>query len=54
MEAKISVVIPAYNVAGYIEHCLDSIIAKTFKDYQVIEVDDGSTDNTPNILVETG
>ncbi len=52
MEAKISVVIPAYNVAGYIEHCLDSILAQTFKDYQVIVVDDGSTDNTPKIIDE--
>ena len=52
MKTKISVVIPAYNVAGYIEHCLDSILTQTFEDYQIIVVDDGSTDNTPRIIDE--
>lgn len=52
MEIKISVIIPAYNVAGYIEHCLESILSQTFCDFEVIVIDDGSTDNTPQIIDE--
>lgn len=49
MSIKISVIIPAYNVAGYLEKCLDSVIAQDFADYEVILIDDGSTDDTPQI-----
>jgi len=49
MEAKISIIIPAYNVSGYLERCLDSIILQTFKEFEVILIDDGSTDNTSKI-----
>lgn len=49
MDAVLSIIIPAYNVAGYLEKCLDSILAQTFQDYEVILVDDGSTDKTPEI-----
>jgi len=49
---KVSIIIPAYNVAGYIEPCLDSILAQTFEDYEVIVVNDGSTDGTGAILNE--
>lgn len=48
----VSIIIPAYNVAGYIEACLDSIIVQTFTDFEVIAVNDGSTDNTGDILDE--
>jgi len=47
---SISIIIPAYNVAGYIEVCLDSILAQTYSDYEVIVVDDGSTDATGAII----
>jgi glycosyltransferase involved in cell wall biosynthesis len=50
MSVKISVIIPAYNVAGYIEKCLDSVLAQDFVDYEVILIDDGSTDDTPQII----
>jgi len=46
----ISIIIPAYNVAGYIERCLDSIIAQTFSDFEVIVINDGSTDATHRIV----
>lgn len=49
METKISIIIPTYNVAGYLEKCLDSLLAQTFKEYEIIVVDDGSTDKTPGI-----
>jgi glycosyltransferase involved in cell wall biosynthesis len=49
MQPVFSIVIPAYNVAGYIEKCMDSILAQTFRDFEVIIVDDGSTDDTPMI-----
>ena len=45
----ISIVIPAYNIGAYLNLCLNSIIAQTYKDYEVIIVDDGSTDDTLNI-----
>lgn len=41
-----SIIIPAFNTEIYIEQCLDSIIRQTFSDYEVVIVDDGSTDNT--------
>jgi len=49
---KVSIIIPAYNVAGYIEPCLDSVLAQTFTDFEVIAVNDGSSDNTGAILDE--
>ena len=47
---SISIIIPAYNVEEYIEECLDSILNQTFTDYEVIVVDDCSTDNTYSII----
>jgi glycosyltransferase involved in cell wall biosynthesis len=48
----ISIIIPVYNVGEYIEECLKSILMQTYKDYQIIVVDDGSTDNTMDIIKE--
>ena len=50
--SKVSIIIPAYNVAGYIEPCLDSVLAQTFGDFEVIAVNDGSSDNTGAVLDE--
>lgn len=48
----VSVVIPVYNSAKYLRECLDSIIAQTFSDWEVVAVDDGSSDDSPAILDE--
>jgi len=50
MNASVSVLVPTFNRACYIEECLDSILAQTVAPAQVIVVDDGSTDSTPEIL----
>lgn len=42
----ISIVVPVYNVEHYLEECLKSILAQTYKDSEIILVDDGSTDNS--------
>lgn len=47
---KISIIIPVYNAAQYIEECLDSIIQGALKDVEIITVDDGSSDSSLDIL----
>ena len=49
---KISVIIPVYNVEKYLRECLDSLINQSFKDFEVICIDDGSTDKSYKILEE--
>lgn len=49
---KISVIIPVYNVEKYLRECLDCVLAQTFQDYEIICVDDGSTDKSLEILQE--
>lgn len=49
-EIKISIIIPCYNVEKYLNECLDSLVNQTFKDFEIICVDDGSSDNTLLIL----
>lgn len=49
---RFSILIPVYNVEKYLEDCLNSVINQTYKDFEVICVEDGSTDNSPKILEE--
>ncbi len=49
---KISVIIPVYNTENYLKECLNSVINQTFKDIEIICVNDGSTDNSLSILEE--
>ena len=49
-DCKISVIIPVYNVEKYLPKCLDSVINQTLKEIEIICVDDGSTDNSINVL----
>lgn len=44
-----SLILPCYNVEQYVERCVQSIIAQDYTDYEIILVDDGSTDQTPMI-----
>ena len=46
----ISIVIPAYNAAATVGRCLDSLLAQTYRDFELIVVDDGSTDSTAQII----
>lgn len=47
---KFSIIIPVYNVESYLVQCLDSVLEQTLKDFEVICVNDGSTDNSLQIL----
>ncbi|MBW4641438.1 MAG: glycosyltransferase family 2 protein [Goleter apudmare HA4340-LM2] len=47
---KVSVVVPAYNVSNYIQEALTSLKLQTFKDFEVLVVDDGSTDDTAAVV----
>lgn len=53
MEDKlISIIIPVYNVERYLRECIDSIIAQTYKNLEIILVDDGSSDKSGEICDE--
>lgn len=49
---KISVIMPAYNAEKYIDEAIDSILNQTYKDFELIIINDGSTDNTKEIILK--
>ena len=52
MNQKISVIVPVYNTEKYLEKCVQSILNQTYKNLQIILVNDGSTDRSPEICDE--
>ena len=52
MDEKISVIVPVYNVEQYLERCVDSIINQTYKNLEIILVNDGSTDSSGELCDE--
>ena len=47
---KLSIIVPVYNVLPYIRQCLDSLVGQTLEDYEIILIDDGSTDGTRALI----
>lgn len=52
MEQKVSIIVPVYNVEKYLKRCVDSIIEQSYKNLEIILVDDGSKDNSFSICKE--
>lgn len=52
MNPKVSIIVPVYNMERYLKRCLNSLLAQTLSDIEIIAVNDGSTDGTENILQE--
>ena len=52
LKLRVSVILPLYNKASYVRRALDSISAQTFKDFEAIVVDDGSTDEGARVVAE--
>lgn len=49
---KVSIIIPIYNVEDYLRECLESVLSQTLKEFEIIVINDGSTDNSLSILME--
>ena len=49
---KVSIIVPVYNVEKYLKRCINSLINQTLQDIEIIVVDDGSTDNSGQIIKE--
>ena len=54
MNPKVSICIPTYNRKDYLKETLDSIFSQTYKDYEIVIVDDGSTDGTEEMIKKCG
>lgn len=52
MKIAVSIIIPVYNGERYLRHCLDSVLSQTFSSFEVILINDGSTDKTEQIIEE--
>lgn len=51
---QISVIVPVYNVQNFLEKCINSILSQTYKDFELLLIDDGSTDNSAVICKAAG
>ena len=52
MEPGITIILPVYNTGKYLSRCLDSVLGQTFKDFELLAIDDGSSDGSASILDE--
>ena len=52
MNSQISIIVPVYKAESYLHRCIDSILAQTFTDFELILIDDGSPDRCPAICDE--
>lgn len=52
MDDKITVIVPVYNVENYLNKCLDSIISQTYKNIEIVVINDSSTDTSGEICKE--
>ena len=50
MEKKVTIIIPVYNGANYVREAIDSALAQTYKNIEIVCVDDGSTDHSLELL----
>ena len=53
-EIEISVVIPVYKVEAYLRDCVESVLAQTFRQFEIVLVDDGSPDSCPAMNMPPG
>ncbi|HOT22718.1 MAG TPA: glycosyltransferase family 2 protein [Sedimentibacter sp.] len=51
-EDLISIIMPAYNCEKYVEEAINSVLAQSYRNWELIVIDDGSVDNTRNIITE--
>ena len=54
MQPKISVIIPVYKVEKFLDQCIDSVVNQTYKNLEIILVNDGSPDKCPDICDKWG
>ena len=54
MNSVVSIIVPVYNVEKYLERCLDSLVKQTYKNLEIILIDDGSTDKSMSLLKKYG